>query len=241
MLPAKSRRWVYRRLILNRIKNHAFSDDTEQHFVEVLSQLDLEEQKEEKVMPEKWRFLTLEFFKECGDVSTRLDWIKCTLPDSTDKFPVWKDYELRQFHELFRRNYMQKIHFNPGYYEKGFFGALMESGMYFFMTFHNEEQFNIFFSQYPNSQQVRFINTSRWIELALAKGKKHFPRDPEMRSVSRGVDFDVESFFCEQHFLDEIRKLYDYFDMSGYSRSAISEYYQQYMSLHGVYSAIVSR
>jgi hypothetical protein len=241
LVPKQSRRDVFLPMIISRVAAE-IGAETLDDVTDVLGELGLvvhqTKTKQLQLHIESWSLVVLNFFRRYGDLQTRLDWIKLSLPNSTESLSKWMEFEFCaeqtygfHFNELFRRYQVDRSIF-----EHHFFNMLQEAKLFHFMVFHTEQNSRIIHQYFPNIQQIRFVNSSNWVRHCLRSGKRWNQCDerPVIDLPPSHLNFDVESIFSKQAFLDEIKKLYAHFSLSNFNSDAINEFHELYLQNHSI-------
>jgi len=182
----------------------------------------------------EWRHFALRFFLHYAELEDRVVWIEGSLPPSDVSLKFWPHFELccaKHFYG-FRLNRIEEV--TPDYFNTNYFDELKSFGLYHFSIMHREYRYQTVKRHFANCHQIRFSNSEKWINYCKSKNKRFGDRDgiPETSLAPNGVDFDVNSFFSEPKFINEIGKLYEFFDLGRLDTAACSSFYRKYMATH---------
>lgn len=166
-----------------------------------------------------------------------------SLPPTLTEQTVWRDYEYlnMRFWEDFNLLTTNKSDFNDVFLKnKKFFDTLYDTNKYFFIGVHSPRTLRDFKNFFPNSKIIQFVNYDSFQQIARklkikSNDNELYDFNPTVVGINDiSLYFNVESILQENHFLGEIKKLYQNLNLTDFNLERILTFYRAYAKLHNI-------
>jgi len=181
-----------------------------------------------------WKLLILRYLTIMNDPDSRLSWVMSTLPKSQDHIEDWQTLEFSP-HETYGQQLHFKLENSHHFFENDYIEELVDSKFCTYWVCHDPRHISVLLENFPKCRPIRFTHSEKWIQFCASLNKNYhvyvFDEAPELPN---NLEFNVDSLFDKNHFMDEIFKLYSGIGLEDFNEAQIFAFYSEYMAVHGI-------